>query len=35
MLAEEGPAAQAPQAKPIGGLRLLLRSLWRRLFRRG
>ncbi len=35
MLAEEGPAEQAPQAKPIGGLRLLLRSLWRRLFRRG
>ena len=35
MLAKEGPAEQAPQAKPIGGLRLLLRSLWRRLFRRG
>jgi carbon monoxide dehydrogenase subunit G len=35
MLAEEGPAERAPEAKPIGGLRLLLRSLWRRLFRRG
>jgi uncharacterized protein len=32
MLAEEGLAEQAPQAKPVGGLRLLLRSLWRRLF---
>jgi uncharacterized protein len=35
MLADEGPAEQAPEAKPVGGLRLLLRSLWRRLFRRG
>jgi carbon monoxide dehydrogenase subunit G len=32
MLAEEGPA-EAAQAKPVGGLRLLLRSLWRRLRR--
>jgi hypothetical protein len=35
MLAEEAPAEQAAEAKPVGGLRLLLRSLWRRLFRRG
>lgn len=35
MLAEEGTAEQAPHAKPVGGLRLLLRSLWNRLFRRG
>ena len=32
MLAEE-PTAKAPQVKPVGGLRLLLRSLGRRLFR--
>jgi hypothetical protein len=35
MLAEERPAEQAAEAKPVGGLRLLVRSLWRRLFRRG
>jgi uncharacterized protein len=35
MLAEESPAERVPEAKPIGGLRLLLRSLWRRLLRRG
>ncbi|MET0938787.1 MAG: SRPBCC family protein [Gaiellaceae bacterium] len=35
ILADELPAEQPPQAKPVGGLRLLLRSLWSRLFRRG
>jgi carbon monoxide dehydrogenase subunit G len=35
LLAEERPAEPPPQAKPVGGLRLLLRSFWRRLFRRG
>ena len=39
MLAEqrpaEGPVAEPSQTKPIGGLRLLFRSLWNRLFRRG
>ena len=35
MLAEEGSAEQLPQARPIGGFRLLLRSLWNRLFRSG
>jgi len=35
MLAQEGQAEQPPEAKPVGGLRLLLRSLWGRLFRRG
>ena len=40
MLAEQGPADPSPAeasapAKPVGGLRLLFRSLWNRLFRRG
>ena len=34
MLAEERPAERPAEAKPVGGLRLLLRSLWRRLFPR-
>jgi hypothetical protein len=35
MLAEESPAEKPAEPKPVGGLRLLMRSLWRRLFRRG
>ena len=34
LLVEERRAEQAAEAKPVGGLRLLLRSLWRRLFPR-
>ena len=35
MLEQDGAPEQASQAKPVGGLRLLFRTLWRRLFRRG
>jgi carbon monoxide dehydrogenase subunit G len=34
LLQQDEPAAQAP-VEPIGGLRLVLRTLWRRLLRRG
>ena len=34
MLADERPAKEASPSKPVGGLRLLLRSLWDRVFRR-
>ena len=35
MLAEGGPAEERSQPGPVGGLRLLLRSFWNRLVRRG
>jgi carbon monoxide dehydrogenase subunit G len=35
MLEREGPAAPPHEAKAVGGLRLLLAGLWRRLARRG
>jgi carbon monoxide dehydrogenase subunit G len=35
MLETEAPSAPPADAKPIAGLRLLFRTLWRRLFRRG
>ena len=34
MLEREGPPAPVPAARPVGGLRLLVRSLWWRIFRR-
>jgi uncharacterized protein len=34
MLEREAPPAETPAAKPVGGLRLLFVSLWRRIFRR-
>ena len=35
MLETEAPSAPPPDVKPIGGLRLLFGTLWRRVFRRG
>lgn len=35
MLETEAPSETPPQIKPIGGLRLLFGTLWRRLVRRG
>jgi carbon monoxide dehydrogenase subunit G len=35
MLATEAPAAPPASVKPVGGLRLLFGTLWRRLFHRG
>jgi carbon monoxide dehydrogenase subunit G len=35
MLETEAPAPPPRDVKPVGGLRLLLGTLWRRLFRRG
>lgn len=34
MLAEEHPEAEARKARAVGGIRLFLRALWNRLFRR-
>jgi uncharacterized protein len=34
MLEEEGPPSPAPDVKPIGGLRLVLGTFWRKLRRR-
>ena len=35
MLETEAPSAPPANVKPVGGLRLLFGTLWRRLFRRG
>jgi len=35
MLETEAPSAPSADVKPIGGLRVLFGTLWRRLFRRG
>jgi hypothetical protein len=35
MLETEAPSEPPPRVKPVGGLRLLFGTLWRRLFRRG
>jgi carbon monoxide dehydrogenase subunit G len=35
MLVEERPTEEPSQSKPVGGVRLLFRSLWNRLFRHG
>ena len=35
MLETEAPSAPPADIKPVGGLRLLFRTLWRRLIRRG
>ena len=35
MLEREGPPVPAPAVKPVGGLRLFVAALWRKLFRRG
>jgi uncharacterized protein len=35
MLEAEVPAAPTAEVKPVGGMRLVFASIWRRLFRRG